>query len=390
MQSPPAPHAGGRLAWPDTMKGISILLIVYFHFFSAYETGRYPWPLSFSNFFGFIAENAPTSTFSTLRYVIEGFCASILQKGPHAVGVFLILSGFGLTYSLTKTGAPKGGWGQWYQKRLLRLFPMYWVAHLVYLVSPLIHHRDAVDYRFVLSLLGDRIYPVDQMFYYINPSWWFFGLLVELYVVFPLLFSLLQKLRPARFLVLCALITFLSRYVLFDVLHANGNYGMGAFFGARLWEFAAGMALGVIYRQRPNAVEEGLFSTPMLFGGMVIYALGLYSYQPGITLLASDALLGTGFFIIAAQVAYWINMIPLLRSLIATAGVYSYGLYLLHHPYVLYFGERLRGLILPEFLLYATLVVSTIALAAIPIEHYVQRLTSRLLDRPKVAPAMSN
>src|SRR5207244_9501806 len=161
---------------------------------------------------------------------------SVSQVGFHAVAGFLVLSGFGLTYSLAKTGNPAGGWAGWCRARLLRLFPMYWLAHLVYLISPFVARPEPVDYRFVLSLLGDRVYPVDSIFFYANPAWWYFGLLLELYLVFPVLFRLLQKLGPVGFLVLCGAVTLTSRYLMLSVIPVNGCYVQCAFFGSRLWE----------------------------------------------------------------------------------------------------------------------------------------------------------
>lgn len=373
-----------RLAWIDITKGISILLIAFFHFFSAYDNGRYPWPFGLGSFSGFLADCAPTSVWETFGRILEGCFAILFQRGPNAVGVFLILSGFGLTYSLAKSGSPadpKGGWLVWYRRRLLRLFPMYWVAHLIYLISPFIHRKDPLDYRFLLSLLGDRVIPAETLFYYINPSWWFFGLLVELYLVFPFLLRFLRKLGPGRFLILCGLITVASRYLLFAVLHANGNYVQGAFFGARLWEFGAGMVLAVLYRQRPNQVEEGLASWRMLMGGIGIYALGVYSYQPGFTYVFTDALLGTGFFIILGFAARAMSRIPLVGSTLSLGGAYSYGLYLLHQPYMIFAGERLNGGSMTAFILYGALIISVIALVSIPLEWYVNRLAGHLLDR---------
>ena len=70
------------------------------------------------------------------------------------MGVFIILSGWALVES-TARRADSGAltWGVWYRSRFLRLYPMYWVAHLVYLVSPFVVRPEPVDGRIVLSLL---------------------------------------------------------------------------------------------------------------------------------------------------------------------------------------------------------------------------------------------
>lgn len=378
----PAP-APARLSWLDGMKGISILWIAFFHFFNTYANNRYPSPLGPDYFSSFVAQCAPASVLGTLGCVAQGVFVAISSVGFHAVAVFLILSGFGLTYSLARTGEPEGGWTGWYRGRLLRLFPMYWLAHLIYLISPFVARPEPIDYRFVLSLLGDRIYPVASIFYYINPAWWYFGLLVQLYLVFPVLFRLLQKLGAVWFLILCGVVTLASRYLLLSVLSTHGYYVQGAFFGARLWEFAAGMVLGRLYRRHQVVAEERLFTGVTFLAGVVLYTAGLYSYATTLSYTMTDALIGTGLFIILAHLALWSGLLPRLAGTLAYVGAFSYGLYLLHQPYVIYFGERMRDLSVPVFTVLACVIITLLTLGAIPLERYINQQTSRVLDRKK-------
>lgn len=374
---------GVRLTWLDSMKGISILWIAFFHFFGAYQNGRFPSALGPNYFSSFIQQCAPTSSLETIGCAAQGFYVAVASVGFHAVAVFLILSGFGLTFSLARTGEPDGGWLGWYRGRLLRLFPMYWLAHIVYLLSPFISRPEPLDYRFILSFLGNRVWPVDTIFYYINPAWWYFGLLLELYLVFPVLFRLLQRIGPVWFLVFCGVATLVSRYLLLMVIGAHGYYVQGAFFGARLWEFAAGMALGWCYRRNQAAAQDWLFTGRTLFVGGVIYALGLYSYTSMTAYIMTDALIGTGLFIILAHVAIWADLLPRFGGMLAYVGAFSYGLYLLHQPYVIYFGERLRSLDMITFFVVGWAIIAAITVCAIPLERYVNQLTSRVLDKKK-------
>jgi len=381
----PAAPTSARLTWLDGMKGISILWIAFFHFFGTYANHRYPDALGPHYFSSFVSQCAPSSALGTVGCIAKGCFVAVSSVGFHAVAVFLVLSGFGLAYSLAKTDNPAGGWLGWYRDRLLRLFPMYWLAHFIYLVSPFVARPEPLDYRFILSFLGDRVYPVYSLFYYINPAWWYFGLLLELYLVFPLLFRLLQKLGTVWFLVLCGAVTLASRYLLLTVFPVHGYYVQGAFFGCRLWEFAAGMALGLHYRRQQVVVEERLFTGPTFFVGVGIYILGLYSYATTLSYIVTDAFIGTGLFIILAHLALWSGLLPRLGGILVYVGTYSYGLYLLHQPYVLYFGERMRDLSLPVFTVLACAIIAVLTAAAIPLERYVNQLTSRVLDRKKAS-----
>jgi peptidoglycan/LPS O-acetylase OafA/YrhL len=375
-----------RLSWFDGVRGISILWIAIFHFFMAYDNSRHPWMLGFANFPSFVEGCAPSSFFGTFGCVMNGLLATIFERGSNAVAVFIVASGFGLTYSLVKKGMPAGGWGAWYRKRVLRLFPLYWLAHLIYLVSPFVSRTDPIDYRFFLSFLGDRFYPPDTMFYYLVPAWWYFGLLIQFYVIFPMLFRLLQKLGPIRFLILSIAVTVITRYLLVDVLHANSNYGQGALCLGRLWEFATGMVLAYYQSEHPSLVQERLFAGKTFIAGIVLYVLGVYSYQPVFFHVFTDGLIGTGMTIILAQCAHWVDHLPILRSVLVNVGAYSYGLYLLHQPYVLYFGEHLRDKPMLYFVPYAFLILGVITILCMLIEWYVNYLVSSLFDRPKLSP----
>src|SRR5262249_5629124 len=125
-----------RLGWLDISKGLAILFVAYFHFFrTVFEHYELP-PNDWSNLL--------TGTISILRdawWEISGL-------GFHAVGAFIIMSGWTLMQSTTaRVETGHVAWGKWYFARFTRLYPMYWVAHLVYLVSPFVARLEPVDER---------------------------------------------------------------------------------------------------------------------------------------------------------------------------------------------------------------------------------------------------
>ncbi len=380
MSAPFGETVKARLSWIDITKGISILWIVAFHFFIAYAGERYPWPLKFTALPSFVSQSSPSSVWEILLRSLDALLAAVFQRGSQPVGVFVVISGFGLTYSLALIPKPEMGWLNWYKRRLLRLLPMYWLAHVVCIVSPFLYLKDPIDWRFVMSFMGNRVIPADVMFYYLVPAWWFFGLLVELYLVFPLLFVLMRKLNPVRFFIVCAAFTVASRYVLQDILHAHGNWSQGAFFGARLWEFAAGMVLAHYYRHSPAATEACFFSSATLLGGICVYVLGSYSYQPVFTYTLTDAFIGVGLFVITTHMANWISRVPGVRSILASVGAYSYGLYLLHQPYVMACGELLRPFGMATYVLFASVVIALISVVSMHVEMWVNRIAGAILD----------
>src|SRR5206468_12727269 len=200
-----------RLLWLDIAKALAISWVVYFHFFNTcFEHAQFP-PDDWSG----IGASAVT--------ILRMVWLKISGIGFHAVGVFIILSGWALMES-TARRADSGAlaWGAWYRSRFFRLYPMYWVAHLVYLVSPFVVRPEQVDGRIILSLLGLRFVDIQMNYYFLNPAWWYFGMLIQFYLLFPLLFWAARKLGPWTFLLMACTIGFLVRYLMLFVYPQNG------------------------------------------------------------------------------------------------------------------------------------------------------------------------
>jgi hypothetical protein len=150
--------------------------------------------------------------------------------GFHAVGVFIILSGWTLMQS-TARRAEKGkiAWGTVVLGRgSYGFIPMYWIAHLVYLVSPFVARLEPVDDRIILSLLGLRFIDIEMNFMYLNAR----GGILDADPI-------LSHLSPA-FLVGAACWTmvvsvhrmrrgFFARYVLLVLWPQNGLWVLGGF-----------------------------------------------------------------------------------------------------------------------------------------------------------------
>src|SRR3954465_3824931 len=172
-----------RLVWLDIAKGLAILVVAYFHFFTTYfEHGELP-------------PNDWSSVGSATLSILGNSWLFVSGLGFHAVGVFIILSGFALMEStLRRAEKAPVGWGQWYGARFVRLYPMYWVAHVVYLVSPFVARLEPVDNRILISLSGLRFINIEMNFMYLNAAWWYFAMLIQFYVIFPLLFLGARKL----------------------------------------------------------------------------------------------------------------------------------------------------------------------------------------------------
>src|SRR5438045_4177219 len=233
-----------RLAWIDIAKGLAILFVVYFHFFrSVFEHYQLP-------------PNDWSSATAAMMSILRSGWWQVSGLGFHAVGAFIILSGWTLMQStMARAESDHVAWGRWYFARFTRLYPMYWVAHLVYLISPFVARLEPVDERIILSLLGLRFINIEMNFMYLNAAWWYFAMLIQFYLIFPLLFWAARKFGAGIFLPIACALGFFARYLMLDVYPVHGLWTLGGFAICRLPEFAFGMALGA-WHARPVLSER--------------------------------------------------------------------------------------------------------------------------------------
>ena len=329
-----------RLVWIDISKGLAILFVAYFHFVSTYfQHGVLPSP---------DWSNLTESVLTILRLI----WSKVSGLGFHAVGVFIILSGWTLMQS-TMRRAESGGiaWGGWYGARFLRLYPMYWVAHLVYLVSPFIARLEPVDDRIILSLLGLRFIDIQMNFMYLNAAWWYFSMLIQFYLIFPLLFWTARRCGPWWFLIIACAAGFFARYMLLVVWPQNGLWVLGGFAICRLPEFALGMALAMWFSQSPARLERFLLRGAGFVVGLILYPAALQLYHGLYPYIFVDFATGTCCMLEIVGIAGLISLFPGPAKLFCLVGAYSYGLYLIHQPYVIWLGLRIREVPIWMFLL---------------------------------------
>jgi peptidoglycan/LPS O-acetylase OafA/YrhL len=357
-----------RLPWLDISKALAICWVAYFHFFRTYfEHGSLPPP----DWNGFAASVA-----TSLRYV----WLQVSGLGFHAVGVFIILSGWALMQSTASRAAVGSvSWGAWYRARFLRLYPMYWVAHLVYLVSPFVARLEPVDSRIILSLLGLRFVDITMNFMYLNAAWWYFSMLIQFYLIFPLLFWTAQRLGPWIFLLIACALGFFTRYLMLVVYPQHGLWILGGFAICRLPEFALGMALGM-WHSRSGARAEWFFLRGAgLVTGLLLYPAALQLYQNGFTYVFVDLATSACCFLVLVGLAGIISQFPRPAEVIGLVGAFSYGLYLIHQPYVIWLGLRIRDQPISMFLLIAAVTLAVLSAWGIVLEKATNALVRKLL-----------
>ena len=259
-------------------------------------------------------------------------------SGDQGVQLFLIASGFGLTWGLLKRFGDRPvplGW--FYRRRLMRLYPLWIAANLVFLLVWILSSKGLAlnDPRTFESLAGIRVSP--SLLYYFAPSWWFIGLLLQLYLVFPLLWRLLRARGPLWLLVAAVVTGCLARaagLLLFgDYIDA---WSRGAIFVTRLPEFVLGISLAVWMSRDRERVTRILTAPRTLLSAVALYALSTLLSLTLLGMAIAPLLLGATAFVLLFAVLHRVGR-GAGRGARATSwtGRHSYSLYLMHHPLVL-------------------------------------------------------
>lgn len=333
MESQQFTSSRERYAWMDAVKGIAILGILLNHFVEEFAPGAWftnpseTWPAFTERMHSFFpAQENPL--FSIIKIV--GWL------GDSFPGVFLLLSGLGLTMSAIKNPSTAFSPVSFYQKRLLRIFPLYILIHfIIVLLSVTIPqaHVAFTDYRVLLSFAGLRF--TDHLFFFIDPSWWFIWTLLQLYLIFPFLLLLLMKSGTRLFLIVTLLFTFLTRF-----LAINGIYGgdslyywmTGLFAGTRLAEFSAGMAMAFLLAnsERFRTFWENKRQVAIL--SLALYVAGLLLSFTLAGSIVSNLLVTLGLTGISVSIWRAISgkVFSGLRKLILWIGSISFALFLFH------------------------------------------------------------
>lgn len=193
------------------IKGFGILCIVlhnYFHWLAP-SPGENEFDFSpdrVANFFHLLGEKPGEFVNILFSYL-----------GHYGVQLFVLVSGFGLALSMMKH---QRTWESFVVTRLKKLYPLLLVGVVFFIFSKvliegeMISAHDKSEIGLKLLLIHTLIPNAGTS---INGPWWFFGLIFQLYLLFPILFKLIEKWGWKAFAVICMLsysLFFVFRYVL--------------------------------------------------------------------------------------------------------------------------------------------------------------------------------
>ncbi|MGB1210949.1 peptidoglycan/LPS O-acetylase OafA/YrhL [Lacinutrix venerupis] len=256
------------------IKGIGILLIISHNFLHWLKPMIGENEFSYNsiyveNFFSSIKSNP----INVLQYIIAFL-------GHYGIYLFIFISGYGLTILYLNTTI---NYKEFIKKRLAKLYPVFTIALIaLFIYNYLIfkqefNSNDAINFLLRFTLLANLI---PKKVFVLNGPFWFYSLIVQLYLLFPFLISLLKK-NP-RILYIISVIAFIVVF-LFNEQLSHINFSLYYNFVGHLPVFI----FGIIYAVKGNVISTYL--KWMALTALIIIVLSFYNryfwYLSGLSVL---------------------------------------------------------------------------------------------------------
>ena len=357
-----------RLDILDLMRGIAIMMVVFYH---AMEVVFGPVFL--------IVPDGVTANWNRIAIFrsgawwnwLENIFSALFAYGFASVNVFVVLSGLVLTWGNVKMEsierkAQSEKWGGvlgFYGKKLRRILVPFYIAALIGFLLlafrnwyfpalnwwPNYGWFDWVKYVLPPWLVFD-VHWIQQL----EGNYWYITLILQLYLIFPILYWLSKKVGVKNFLVITFLLTFAYRLMAtfgyqwlkpwidvpyldsspMGVIAPNQNSYFGfSFFLPRLAEFALGMALAYWQFGKEKILDKlvgGRWGGVKMVGFWVVAGAGfaLDSVQAG--WIISDLVIAIGLFGLLLNISNYLQRWSWAEITVRFLGNYSFEIYLVH------------------------------------------------------------
>jgi peptidoglycan/LPS O-acetylase OafA/YrhL len=342
LQNPAPLPAGSRIREVDELKGWAMLLVLLYH-----SGGVLHWP----NWL----------------------------HGEVGVDIFVIISGFTLARNSTHIS-----WKDFLLRRMLRIYPAYWIALGLYLVlSKHFYGIERDPLNLFLHVVGLHAFSKPAYFSDINDSFWFISLILLLYFVF-----LSVRRHLGDLATILGIGFLLGTVVTWGYLAADHGGAIGHL-AVRIPSFFLGLVAGRLTSGEPASFQ---FTPVFAIGSLALAYLGFHSNIIMFYAFAAPALIGGFLFVRRSLERHPDGRFVL--SGFALLGVYSYEIFLFHQPLIRDYNgliwSRVLGVDSPSNAqLGVGLVLSLIATAAISgiVHHLVGLIFSRRRPQPALGPS---
>lgn len=333
----------------DFFRGIAIILVFFYHCQFAIDI------------------NFPNVKYENYLLDTKEYFKLLLKINPFGFGytgvhLFLIISGFLIHYGYLKNQATFK-WTNFYKRRFWRIYPPYLIVLLFYtFYSPWIkiNMNDFFSHLFLFHNYQDGT------FFSINGAFWSLALEIQLYLIYPLLLVLRKKIGIEKCIVVGIMLNIFIKTMIFYYPNAETpKFQLSILSYWFLWILGA-FAAERHLNKKPilNANVYKLIFMVILYYILLLFGTKIISLIDSIYLgffwiFFVDFLLNNKF---GNKIQH--NMI---YKFISFVGICSYGIYLLHGPYlnniILWFAQIGPSVPFPLTYILASLIVFMIFLS---------------------------
>jgi exopolysaccharide production protein ExoZ len=313
-----------------------------------------------------------TVTFSDTFSV--SFLGNFFKFGGSGVDIFFVLSGFIITWSNRQYIANPSAIGKFLKKRLIRIFPIYWIIISFFLLLQVLlpsFYRTHFVFTIPDILNTYLLLPNHKM---VNGVSW--SLTNEIFFYFLFTTAILLSQKKYSLLLLLLFFTVLMLPPAIPFLTINKNNFIDLLFFPMNIEFILGITVVLLLDKFPQK-----WSIPLLGTGILLFIFSAFLFNKGIFFFSNgyNRVLMFGipsFIIILALVKYElaVNIKPV--KLLLSLGDASYSIYLFHLPVVAAFFKIITNISVTSHLLLVLLsmmLLSAICFAGIIIYKKIEK-----------------
>ena len=293
---------------------------------------------------------------------------SILNYNQFGTDLFFVLSGFLITTLLLNTKRTKSALANFYMRRALRVFPLYYISLYIFLI--LLPKIDAIPLQFQYykeNQIWLWVFLQNWLYIFKDPNpfsalnhLWSMVIEEQFYLFWPLIIFILPKLKNLLAFVISFYILFIISRILIWFLHIEGLAYYNLFSFTKIDGLFIGCIVALLHNKQSNFINNHYFKiiTTLAFFNLSFLAIDLYfnlglPYFAFCGYISFSVLFGLLInFLIRSETRVFHRLFNI--QLLKTLGKISYGTYIFHWPLYLLVSPMIKNL-------FSKLIIDSIA-----------------------------